>query len=162
MFDVGFSELMVIAVVALLVIGPEHLPKVARTVGHLWGRAQRYINGVKHDISRDMALEELRQLQQKTQQEVGSIGQSIAQMTQETTQEWDQQVQELTSNAAQPRHELSDSHELSGNKMPPTQTPTTQTASNQTPPAKIPRHEIIEEHHAVLPASAEQKNTTQT
>ncbi|HKC53675.1 MAG TPA: Sec-independent protein translocase protein TatB [Burkholderiales bacterium] len=60
MFDVGFSELMVIAVVALIVIGPERLPRVARTMGHLFGRLQRYVNDVKADISREMELEELR------------------------------------------------------------------------------------------------------
>jgi sec-independent protein translocase protein TatB len=60
MFDVGFSELMVIAVVALIVIGPERLPRVARTMGHLFGRLQRYVNDVKADINREMELEELR------------------------------------------------------------------------------------------------------
>ena len=60
MFDVGFSELMVIAVVALIVIGPERLPRVARTMGHLFGRMQRYVNDVKADINREIELEELR------------------------------------------------------------------------------------------------------
>ena len=60
MFDVGFSELMVIAVVALVVIGPERLPRVARTLGHLFGRLQRYVNDVKADINREIELEELR------------------------------------------------------------------------------------------------------
>jgi sec-independent protein translocase protein TatB len=59
-FDVGFSELMVIAVVALVVIGPERLPRVARTMGHLFGRLQRYVNDVKADINREIELEELR------------------------------------------------------------------------------------------------------
>jgi sec-independent protein translocase protein TatB len=59
-FDVGFTELMVIAVVALIVIGPERLPKVARTMGHLFGRLQRYVNDVKADISREIELEELK------------------------------------------------------------------------------------------------------
>jgi sec-independent protein translocase protein TatB len=59
-FDVGFSELMVIAVVALIVIGPERLPRVARTLGHLFGRLQRYVNDVKADINREIELEELR------------------------------------------------------------------------------------------------------
>ena len=63
MFDIGFSEMLVIAVVALIVIGPERLPKVARTLGHLFGRMQRYVNDVKADISREMELEELRKLQ---------------------------------------------------------------------------------------------------
>ncbi len=59
MFDIGFTELLVIGVVALLVIGPERLPKVARTAGHLFGRFQRYVNDVRADISREMELEEL-------------------------------------------------------------------------------------------------------
>ena len=59
MFDIGFSELMVIGVVALVVIGPERLPKVARTMGLLFGRLQRYVTQVKSDISREMELAEL-------------------------------------------------------------------------------------------------------
>ena len=67
MFDIGFSELMVIGVVALIVIGQERLPKVARTVGVLFGRMQRYVNDVKSDISREMQLDELRKLQASMQ-----------------------------------------------------------------------------------------------
>ena len=63
MFDIGFSEIVVIAVVALIVIGPERLPKTARTLGHLFGRLQRYVNDVKADISREMELDELKRLQ---------------------------------------------------------------------------------------------------
>jgi sec-independent protein translocase protein TatB len=59
MFDIGLSELMVIGIVALVVIGPERLPKVARTMGHLFGRLQRYVTQVKTDISREMELAEL-------------------------------------------------------------------------------------------------------
>ena len=54
MFDIGFSEIVVIGVVALIVIGPERLPKVARTLGHMFGRLQRYVNEVKADINREM------------------------------------------------------------------------------------------------------------
>ena len=59
MFDIGFSELFVIGVVALVVIGPERLPKVARTAGVLFGRLQRYVTQVKSDISREMEMAEL-------------------------------------------------------------------------------------------------------
>lgn len=62
MFDIAFSELMVIGVVALIVIGPERLPKTARTLGLLYGRLRRYVTDVKADISREMDLEELRRL----------------------------------------------------------------------------------------------------
>jgi sec-independent protein translocase protein TatB len=91
MFGVDFSELVVIMLVALIVVGPERLPKVARTLGLLWGRAQRYVNGVKADIARDMALDEIRQLTEKIQQEARSAEQAMKQ----TTQSIDQQVQQL-------------------------------------------------------------------
>ncbi len=96
MFDFSFPELMVIMVVALIVIGPERLPKVARTLGHLWGRAQRYVNGVKADIERDMAVEEFRQLQQKVQAEAGAVEQSVNQATLTA----DQQVQAINAAVA--------------------------------------------------------------
>jgi len=67
MFDVGFSEIVLIAVVALVVIGPERLPKAARTMGLLFGRLQRYVGDVKADISREMELDELRKLQKQVQ-----------------------------------------------------------------------------------------------
>lgn len=105
MFDVGFSEMMVIAVVALIVIGPERLPKVARTLGHLWGRAQRYVNSVKSDIARDMAVEEFRQLQQQVQQEARSVEQAVNQTTQNFQQEtknFQHEVSQLGSEAEQP------------------------------------------------------------
>jgi sec-independent protein translocase protein TatB len=87
MFDFSVSELMVVMVVALIVIGPERLPKVARTMGHLWGRAQRYVNGVKADIERDMAVEEYRQLQQKIQAEAGALERSVKQATMSAEQQ---------------------------------------------------------------------------
>jgi len=59
MFDIGFSEMMVCAIVALVVIGPERLPRVAKTLGHLFGRLQRYVSQVKSDINREMELAEL-------------------------------------------------------------------------------------------------------
>ncbi len=77
MFDVGFSELIVIAIVALVVIGPERLPKVARTAGHLLGRLQRYVNDVKADINREMQLDELKKLQSELQDSARNFQQSI-------------------------------------------------------------------------------------
>ena len=61
MFDVGFSELMVIGIVALVVIGPERLPRVARTAGVLFGRLQRYVSQVKADIGREIEMSDLKQ-----------------------------------------------------------------------------------------------------
>lgn len=63
MFDLSFFELVVIGVVALVVIGPEKLPKVARTLGALTGRAQRYVTQVKEEVNREVRFEELQKLQ---------------------------------------------------------------------------------------------------
>ena len=65
MFDIAFTELMVVGVIALLVIGPERLPKVARTAGQWLGRLNRYVSQVKQDIDRDIKLDELRKMQQE-------------------------------------------------------------------------------------------------
>jgi sec-independent protein translocase protein TatB len=77
MFDIGFSEIVVIGVVALVVIGPERLPKTARTLGHLFGRLQRYVGEVKADISREMELDELRKLQREMQGAAREFHQSV-------------------------------------------------------------------------------------
>ncbi len=77
MFDFAFSELVVIMVVALIVIGPERLPKVARTAGHLWGRMQRYVHSVKTEIANDMAIEEAKQLGGSLKKEITSVEQSM-------------------------------------------------------------------------------------
>ncbi|MFT3760941.1 Sec-independent protein translocase protein TatB [Thauera sp.] len=77
MFDFGFSELVVIGVVLLIVVGPERLPKVARTAGHLLGRLQRYVSDVKSDIQREMQLEELKKLQEQVKQQAQELESSV-------------------------------------------------------------------------------------
>jgi sec-independent protein translocase protein TatB len=83
MFDIAFSEIVVIAVVALIVIGPERLPKVARTLGHMFGRLQRYVNDVKADINREMELDELRKLRSEVQSAASEFESSIHKAAQE-------------------------------------------------------------------------------
>lgn len=68
MFDIAFSELIVIGIVALIVIGPDKLPKIARTAGHLLGRAQRYVSDIKSDIDRELQLQDLKKLQDEISQ----------------------------------------------------------------------------------------------
>lgn len=72
MFDLGVSKLVLIAIVALIVLGPEKLPRVARTVGALLGKAQRYVNDVKAEVNRSMELDELRKA--KTEMENAARG----------------------------------------------------------------------------------------
>src|SRR5574342_814292 len=77
MFDIGFSELLVIGVVALIVIGPEKLPRVARTLGHLAGRLQRYVADVKADISREVEMDELKKMRESVEQAATSFESSV-------------------------------------------------------------------------------------
>jgi sec-independent protein translocase protein TatB len=77
MFDLSFGELAVIGTVALVVLGPERLPKVARTVGDWVGKAQRYVNQVKSDINREMELAELKKLQEEARQAAQSVQSSV-------------------------------------------------------------------------------------
>jgi sec-independent protein translocase protein TatB len=79
MFDVGLSELVVIGVVALVVLGPERLPKVARTAGHLFGRLQRYVATVKADLNREMELSELSRVKQEVQEAARAFEQDAQQ-----------------------------------------------------------------------------------
>jgi len=79
MFDFSFTELMVVGAVALIVIGPEKLPKVARTIGHLVGRMQRYVTDVKSDINREMEFEELRRLRKEMNEAASAVESSARQ-----------------------------------------------------------------------------------
>ncbi|MCS6996889.1 MAG: Sec-independent protein translocase protein TatB [Casimicrobiaceae bacterium] len=95
MFDISFKELAVVAVVALIVLGPEKLPRLARTAGHWIGRARAYANQVRSDIDREMQLEELRKLQQEAQAAAASVEHSVNQIGRAVEQE----VAELETNA---------------------------------------------------------------
>ncbi len=105
MFDVSFSELIVIAVVALIVIGPEKLPKVARTLGALAGRMQRYVAQVKEEVNRDVRFQELQQLQQEIQDNVNKVKDNIQTSIQENLDATSKEVAEFkleADNTAQP------------------------------------------------------------
>ena len=77
MLDLGLSKLAVIGVLALIVIGPEKLPRVARTVGTLLGKAQRYMNEVKAEVNRSIALDDLRQAQAEIQAGVAEVEKTL-------------------------------------------------------------------------------------
>ncbi len=96
MFDISFTELMFIGVVALVVIGPEKLPKVARTVGHLVGRAQRYVSDVKGDIQREVELDELRKMKDEMESAAHSMKSSFHQTEAELKKELDSSTEALS------------------------------------------------------------------
>jgi sec-independent protein translocase protein TatB len=110
MFDVGFSELIVIGVVALVVIGPERLPKVARTLGVLLGRMQRYVSQVKADINREMELADLGKVKQEFesaarsfQSDVESKAADVEREIREAQSQIDRELAAATSSGATPQ-----------------------------------------------------------
>jgi sec-independent protein translocase protein TatB len=95
MFDIAFTELMVIGVVALIVIGPEKLPRMARTVGHLAGKLQRYVSDVKADINREMELEDLRKMRDSMQQAASEFQSTVQTELNKTETDLNKTVQDV-------------------------------------------------------------------
>ncbi len=99
MFDVSFAELIAIAVIALLVIGPEKLPKVARTLGALTGRMQKYVAQIKEEVNREVRFQELQQLQQEIQETVTKTKDNIQSGLQGVADTITQEVDDFKLNA---------------------------------------------------------------
>jgi sec-independent protein translocase protein TatB len=77
MFDISFFEIMIISMVALIVIGPERLPQVARTLGHLMGRCRQFVYSIKTDIHNELRMEELKNMHNSMQETVHSIESAV-------------------------------------------------------------------------------------
>ena len=90
MIDFGFDKLALIGTVALIVIGPEKLPRVARTVGHLIGKAQRYVADVKAEVNRSIELEELKKMKTQFEDAARDVESSVQQTIHQTTSELEQ------------------------------------------------------------------------
>ena len=89
MFDFGFSEMVIVAIVGLIVLGPERLPKVARQAGQWLGKLQRYVADVKSDINRQMELDELRKLQGEVSGAARELQESLQATVSETRSQLD-------------------------------------------------------------------------
>lgn len=84
MIDFGFDKIALIGAVALIVIGPEKLPRVARTVGHLMGKAQRYVADVKAEVNRSIDLEELKKMKTEVEDAARNVGETVSSEIQRT------------------------------------------------------------------------------
>ena len=99
MFDLGLSKIFILAIVGLIVLGPERLPKVARIAGALFGRAQRYVQTVKDEVTREMntaELNEIKGMAQSVQSEIRSAEQQMRQSWQDTHDELQQGYESLS------------------------------------------------------------------
>jgi sec-independent protein translocase protein TatB len=85
MIDFGFDKLALIGAVALIVIGPEKLPKVARTLGHLLGKAQRYVADVKAEVNRSIELDELKKMKTQFEDAARDVESSVSQQMNEAS-----------------------------------------------------------------------------
>jgi sec-independent protein translocase protein TatB len=97
MIDLGISKLAMIGAVALIVIGPEKLPRVARTVGTLIGKAQRYVSDVKAEVNRSMELDELKKMKETVESAAKDVGQSIQSGANDFEKSWAEATQTATS-----------------------------------------------------------------
>ncbi len=100
MIDFGFDKIALIGAVALIVIGPEKLPKVARTVGHLFGKAQRYVADVKAEVNRSIELDELKKMKTQFEDAARNVEQTV-----------NQEVSAAASAFQQPWNEAASSYE---------------------------------------------------
>lgn len=85
MIDFGFDKIALISAVALIVIGPEKLPRVARTVGHLIGKAQRYVADVKAEVNRSIELDELKKMKSEVEDAARNVEKSVSDQIHQTT-----------------------------------------------------------------------------
>ena len=100
MIDFGFDKLALIGAVALIVIGPEKLPRVARTVGTLLGKAQRYVADVKAEVNRSIELEELQKMKTQFETAARDVEQSVRQEVDSATQALNQTWQDVSGDSS--------------------------------------------------------------
>jgi len=97
MIDFGFDKIALIGAVALIVIGPEKLPKVARTVGHLFGKAQRYVADVKAEVNRSIELDELKKMKTEFEDAARDVGQTVQREVNEASASFEKDWAAVTS-----------------------------------------------------------------
>lgn len=106
MFDIGVTKLAIVGGIALIVIGPEKLPGLARTVGTLLGRARRYVADVKEEVRRSVDLEELRKMKETMDSAAQTVQNSIQSSADEVQQTWEQATSISTEVTPQPYYSI--------------------------------------------------------
>lgn len=133
MFNFGVTEVMLIAVVGLIVIGPERLPRVARTLGHLFGRMQRYVSDIKADISREVELDELRKLQSTMKEAAQDIEESVSKQVnfiEDEVRQAESETRKSVEEAVEPAAGINLMHSLNPPEYPEEQTASQEEATH--------------------------------
>ncbi|TFY98962.1 Sec-independent protein translocase protein TatB [Ramlibacter humi] len=102
MIDLGISKMALIGAVALIVIGPEKLPRVARTVGTLLGKAQRYVNDVKAEVNRSMELDELKKMKESVETAARDVEQSVRTGASDFEKQWSEALADPATQPVEP------------------------------------------------------------
>ena len=102
MFDLDFSKIAVVSAVALVVIGPEKLPGVARTLGTMIGKAKRYVSDVKAEVNRTMELDELKKMKESMESAARDVEQSVHTASSEFEKDWAETTAGLSSDHYEP------------------------------------------------------------
>ena len=111
MIDFGFDKIALIGAVALIVIGPEKLPKVARTIGHMFGKAQRYVADVKAEVNRSIELDELKKMRTQFEDAARNVEQTVRSEVNEATSAFDKDWNSATAGLADSSSSSSGSYE---------------------------------------------------
>ncbi|MGB4926597.1 MAG: Sec-independent protein translocase protein TatB [Giesbergeria sp.] len=116
MIDFGFDKIALIGTVALIVIGPEKLPKVARTVGHLFGKAQRYVADVKAEVNRSIELEELKKMKTQFEDAARNVQDTVRAEVNEASNAFESDWKDATAGLG--HNSVSRDHEIPGDPLP--------------------------------------------
>ena len=106
MIDIGVTKIALIGAVALIVIGPEKLPRLARTIGTLLGKAQRYVADVKQEVSRSMELDELKKMKETVEGAARDVENSIQTNASDFEKSWSETTGDSTSSSSLPGMEI--------------------------------------------------------
>jgi len=117
MFDAGFLEMLVIGIIALVVIGPERLPGVARTIGGWIGKARAFVDSTKRDIEREINASEMRELLDSQKKEIDELRNIVD----DTKQSFKQQASEVTKTFTDTAKVLQESTKVDSSTSKPTQ-----------------------------------------
>ena len=118
MFDLDFSKIAVVSAVALVVIGPERLPTVARTMGTMIGKARRYISDVKAEVNRTMELDELKKMKESMESAARDVEQSVHTASADFEKDWAETTAGLSSEPYVPLESPAPSYQNPGKKWP--------------------------------------------
>ena len=116
MFDLDFSKIAVVSAVALVVIGPERLPSVARTLGTMMGKAKRYVSDVKAEVNRTMELEELKKMKESMENAARDVEQSVHTASADFEKDWAETTAGLSSEPYVPLESPTPSYQNPGKK----------------------------------------------